>query len=132
MSNLYDRIAKMLDKPQGSAAIRSLLDDAKGERDRQETTAVRNDGTALNPRTPRGEMEKARKDRDEAREEVKRLEACIEALNAAHAEAVEAEKADEAVATYNAVKAERDALAKDLEQYPALSAPTFAAEEVRR
>ncbi|MCB5175533.1 hypothetical protein [Microvirga lenta] len=121
MVNVFDRIAAMLDKPEGSSAIASLIDDAKGERDRQETAAARLDNIALNPRTSIRDVEKARKDREEALFQVKRLEASITELQALHAQAVEAEKADADRAFYEEVRAERDALAKDLAKYPELA-----------
>lgn len=121
MINVFDRVTAMRDKPQGSSAIAYLIDDVKGERDRQETSAARLDSIALDPRTSRGEVEKARKDREEALFQVKRLEASVTELGTLHAQAVEAEKADQDRAFYEEVKAERDALAKDLEQYPELA-----------
>lgn len=121
MTNVFDRIVAMLDKPESSSAVASLIDDAKGERDRQETAAAKLDNLALNPRTSIRDVEKARKDREEALFQVKRLEASIAELQALLETAKEEERAAQDAAFYKEVKAERDALAKDLEQYPELA-----------
>jgi len=121
MGNVFDRIVAMLDKPEGSAAIASLIDDAKGERDRQEAAAAKLDNLALNPRTSIRDVEKARKDLEEARFQVKRLEAGIDALRELLETAKEEERAAHDAAFYDEVKAERDALAKDLAKYETLA-----------
>jgi len=121
MVNVFERIVAMLDKPEGSSAVASLIDDAKGERDRQELAAAKLDNLALNPRTSIRDVEKARKDLEEARFQVKRLEVGIDELRALLETVKDEERAASNAAFYEEVKTERDALAKDLEQYPELA-----------
>jgi siderophore synthetase component len=116
MASLSDRIIAMLEKPEGSKAIASLIDEAKGERDRQENAAAKLDNLALNPRTSTRDAEKARKDREEVLFQVQRLEASIAELQALLETVKEAERAASDAGFYEEVKAETLTLAKDLEE----------------
>lgn len=118
MADLETRIADAIGAQLSSKDIAALLDEVSAADVEAKAASER----ALNPATKPADVAKARKAMEDSDFRSKRMSLATERLTERHREAVEREGADARKAVQDAVIAERDQLAKDLQEYDQLSA----------
>ena len=121
MTALADRIAGALSEETTSEEIAALIAEAEQTRRVAESDRDASHARALDPTAGADAASEAKRQTDDLRFEVERLESALEALRAAH-KAAKAREADARRRTaYDAAKMERDALMEELRDvYPQL------------
>jgi hypothetical protein len=119
MADLDGRIASALSEPLPSSEVAQLIAQAKQAGEEAQARAAAARKKALNPRLPRGEVERARREMESDHFIAERLEVALAELDARHKELAADEENARRIARYAEVEAERDRLAAELRKlYP--------------
>jgi hypothetical protein len=120
-ASLADRIALALREEVSSAEIADLIKDSKDARVAAEKAHEAAYSRALDPTANTERASAGKREADDLRFEMDRLDAALEALEGARKGAKAREENARRRAAYEAAKAERDALARELREiYPAV------------
>lgn len=115
--SLDDRIADAFDAELSSDALKALqIEVEQASREAKDESQAAAD-KALDPKVRPAEFADARRKMDDANFRSSRMDAATEQLKEMHRKAVASEARNQAAAEYEAAKAERDQLVKDLEAY---------------
>ena len=111
---LTDRIASAINGSPSSAEVDALLAEARAECEALTARKAKLKALALHPTTPAAEVKAARGKIDDAEFDNERMEIAVESLETLLKRAQDREAAQARAKAYEAARAERDALAKEL------------------
>src|SRR3989442_14322289 len=109
--DLDSKIASALTRPLPSSEVAELISAAKQASEEAQTRAAAARRSALNPRLPRGEVERARREMESDHFIAERMQVALAELDVRHKELAADEEDARRLTRYAEVSAEREALA---------------------